>query len=208
MRIASITRLALAAAVCATVACGGDSSTGPKGVDANAFSGTVTGDYTRTLTGAAAAGHETDPDYGDIYAIVLSDGAITDTASGAVVLSHVGSGVSQKTYDVADFEAVGQSEASNPFGDKFFAMYAPSSTSGINDLFFTSGGTVTISTVSATRVKGTFDVTMKNAIVVPGTSAKSIRVRGTFDAPVGTAPVTSRTSRAAVRLQAERQALR
>jgi hypothetical protein len=159
MRIRSFTRLTTAALVLAA-AC--HDSTGPK--DANGFHGSVTGAVNRTLSGEAFGESTTDVD-GTEYALVLSDGAFT-TSRGGVVFDHFGAPATKGTYQLGDGSG----------SNEFFGAFASATD---QTAYYATSGTLTITSISGTRVAGRFDMQAETDPQATGT-VRSVRVTGTF----------------------------
>lgn len=172
--------LAVAVAVSLAVGCGddggdGDGPTGPD-VSEGTFTATVSGDVDASFEGNAAWASVTDPASGEsAWGIVLGD---TNVGSNAVVIFHLGTSEPETgTYSLVD-ASVG-SDFQSGTGAFVVLSVGGSSTLSVNS----TGGTVTISSASADRLRGTFNITASGALIDGNmTQHVTVTVSGEFDA--------------------------
>jgi hypothetical protein len=178
------TRYAMLVAVVALAACGSDdkkSGTGPDGgaVLGN-FSATLTGDIGGSLSGLSAfASANTAESQG--FVLAMEDTIANSTASAAILfvkqtpaLPGVG------THEVVDFE---DPEA----GVKFGLFAAVIGADGSEWVCTATEGTITVSSSSAQRIRGTFNVAAE-CVGMGAEEPQAMTLSGNFDARVGQVP--------------------
>ena len=182
----STVRRVLMAITVLCAACGGDDDglTGPGDIafEAN-YTATVSGAVTQTIAGTAIFGTGTDPESGEQAWIVY---LVTDPNSPLSAGSSVfffGLGAPDiRSYTLEDFSQTG-----DVFPDggvaAFVLVYDGQTLDGI---FNSTGGSLTVSSLSETRMDGTFSFSATGTAFVGGTPADgSVTVQGSFEARGG-----------------------
>lgn len=178
------TRILLAlAGVAALAACGGDKDpTGPGGDPVTSYKAIFSGGVTRTFQGQAAFASDNSAD-GIGFAMALSD-TKNASADDLILFSRGDAGIpGTGTVNLVDY-------ASSDPGEEMpaSAMIAIAILDADSDtpLFCAaSGGSMTFQSSSATRLKGTFTMTMLCGTLT-GENQIETQVSGTFDAAGGT----------------------
>jgi hypothetical protein len=175
------TLLALAGLTIAATACGGDkNSMGPDGdgPGASAYSATITGDVSRSLSGQAAfAVDNEDEDVG--FGMAMARENATD---GIFVMRRSPGVLAVGQHTVADQSAV-EDESEIPANHLAVDVFL--NEAGLSLFCVSTGGTLTVTSSSASRLKGSFQVTAACQDLL-GEELSEITVTGTFDA-VGSA---------------------
>lgn len=157
MRVIARRALALTSFILLGACGGGDGPVTPK-LQAGSFTATVSGAASKSLSGQAGFLVTT-----NLFTIALSP----STGVGSIQLSRLAGIPAAGTYQL--------DPNAQPGSGAFVALYS----GGAQENYVSSGGTVTISSASADRVKGTFNFTGTG-----GTSGSAtVTISGTFDAP-------------------------
>lgn len=162
-------------------ACGGDKSTGPGdgGGNSAAFEATVSGDMEGAINGGASFAEYQDPATGNVFELGFSETGGT----GRIVLARNGSRPGNGAHTVADIYNGG-----DPAVGDFVAFMYDGDANNPDALFFSTGGTVTVSSSSSSIVKGTFQFDCIGVQSADPNTEISLSVSGTFTAKPG-APV-------------------
>ena len=172
MALRGIATLALALAA---VGCGSDSS-GP-GLTGE-FSGNVTGDHTKSMDGDAF--FSLGPVFGEQdagFSLLLLEGSALGENDDFIIISRAQAGrPSAGTYQIAD------QDAGAPAASEFIASWFPATGETVDGNFFSTGGTVTITTSSSQRVRGTFEFDAIGTFENDPEAFLDVTVTGEFDA--------------------------
>jgi hypothetical protein len=153
-----------------------DSSTGPSA--SSLFSATVTGAFTATLEGTSVALAEASNRRP--YAVLLNEDPETAAHNG-LSLGFFGGGTRLSVRSYPATNLVPSSTSAPPtFLGVLFTNAVPSP---YGLAFISTSGTVTIEAVSASRVKGRFDLQMATDPLA-GLPQRTVHVVGRFNAPV------------------------
>jgi hypothetical protein len=176
--------IALAAAA-VLAACGGDDkdATGPgNGGGATTFSADVSGDLQASLKGAALFGQATDPEYGDVFGLEMSE---TGAGEGFIQVVRLGGEVpSPGTYAIAD------ALNGTPADGDFVAMAFDSDNGEPTAIFVATGGTLKVTSASGSAFKGTFTFNAQGGLFSDPETTLSIKVSGSFHATPATQGLT------------------
>lgn len=175
----SITWMALAAAT-VLAACGGDdNSTGPgNGGGATTFQADVTGDVQTRVTGAALFGQAQDDQYGAVFGVEMAE---TGAGESVIQIVRLGGAVpAAGTYTIAD------ALEGNPQDGDFVALAFDSDNGEPTAVFVAIGGTIKVTSSSATAFKGTFTFNALGGLFSDPETTLSIKVDGSFHATPAT----------------------
>ncbi|MDH3222308.1 MAG: hypothetical protein OEO23_01220 [Gemmatimonadota bacterium] len=180
-RSAMGTALVLLTALAA--ACGDDDPTGPGdgGFAAN-FTASVTGDVTATLNGTAVFASGTDPETEQQAWVMYMATDSTQAFAGGQTVAFFGLGApEQRAYVLED---ITQSEGFPDGGAAGWVILFDGQT--LTGVFGSTGGTLTITSLSTNRMDGTFSLTAAGT-VFDGTNATegTVTVQGSFEATTG-----------------------
>ena len=184
VRSRAIRLVTLAALSTILVACGDDSGD-PVGIDEvfqGTYTATLTGALTETLSGRAWFGSGTDPETGEsAWIAYLVTDAQNPLAAGENVM-FFGLGEPQQTgYVLADISGGGEFPEGGAAG--MVLTYAAQTLSGA---FSSTGGSLTVTSLSSTRMDGTFNFTAEGAVFTGGVPSEgTITVSGSFEAEGG-----------------------
>lgn len=162
------------------VACGGDENgpAGPGNGGATTFSADVTGDVETSITGAALFGQATDPEYGDVFGLELAE---TGEGESLIQVARVGGAVpAPGSYAIKD--AINGS----PQNGDFVAMAFDSDNGQPAAIFVATGGTLQVTTSTATAFKGTFSFTAEGGLFSDPETTLTIQITGSFHATPAT----------------------
>lgn len=168
----------LSAAILLAGACGGDSSTGPgdgNGGGNATFSASVTGDMEGDIAGSALHGEYSDPTEGTVFELNFNETG----GSGHIVLARLSSRPGAGTYHVADITN------GDPGAGEFFGLVYEGDDQNLESLFYSTGGTVTISSSSGSQVKGSFEIDVVGYVATDPGTAISLTISGTFSSKSG-----------------------
>jgi hypothetical protein len=172
MRLITLYRLAGAALVLGLAGCGRD-ALAP--ADESRFAATVTGALSRRVTGSALGGRALLGTEVPEYDLLLTDGT---TGANGLYFYHAGYEVAPGAYGIGSMTTGSASSTPAQFIGSYFASTGPDQ----SDIYYTTGGSLTVESISTTRISGRFDVTMVT-MVVGAPAQKTVRVVGTFDGP-------------------------
>jgi hypothetical protein len=170
----SFARLVAAALLAAAPACH-DASAPDDSPSSATFTATFNGAVSGTVDGDAAAAARATT-YGTDYLILLRHGP-HDAADRSIGLGRIGTVAGPGTYAVGD--SFSPNERNTFYGNSY------TYTTLIDDVYRTTGGTLTITSRTSSRITGNFDVSMRTS----HDSTTTLHVVGTFDAPVSPAMV-------------------
>jgi len=178
------TRYAMLVAVAALAACGGDddkSGTGPdEGAVLGNFSATLTGDIGGSLSGISAfASASSGESQG--FVLAMEDTLANSTASAALLFMKQTPAIpGVGAHDVVDFE--------DPEAGVKFGLFAAVIDAGGDEWICTAReGTITVTSSTAQRIKGTFDVAAE-CVGVGADEPQAMTLSGSFDSRVGLVP--------------------
>ena len=179
-RVAALGLFFLAAA-----ACGDDDPAGPGDEFTAEFTASVTGDVNTTMTGTAVFASGTDPETSETaWVVYMTTGTDANQAfSSGQNVAFFGLGApEQRAYMLEDFAESGDFPDGGAAG--WVILYEGQTISGI---FGSTGGTLTITSVSANRMDGTFNLTATGTVFDAGGAATegTITVQGSFEATSG-----------------------
>jgi hypothetical protein len=173
--------MTLAAVAVMATACGGDDDkgTGPNGRLGD-FSAEVSGDVEADLDGWSLFGNVDDPEAGTGFGLIMSEIEDENDDDGSVITivrlnsTTVGNG----QHDISDFQ--GELED----GD-FVAMAMDQVDGELAALFYSTGGTFTVTTSNAQSLRGTFAIDMVGFVMEDPETELNVTVEGEFDAKRG-----------------------
>jgi hypothetical protein len=172
--------MALAAAV-ALAACGGDDNdaTGPgDGGALRTFSADVTGDVQASIKGDALFGQASDPDYGDVFGLEMSEAG---AGEGFIQVVRLGGAVpAPGEYAITD------AIHGTPQDGDFVAMAFDSDNGQPTAIFVATGGTLKVTSSSGSAFKGTFTFDAQGGLFSDPETTLSIKVSGSFHAAPAT----------------------
>lgn len=171
----SIKYLALAAAV-TLAACGDDNGgTGPgNGGGKASFSADVTGDVETSVKGAALFGVKEDEAQGRLFGVEMAESGAGESL---IQIIRIGGAVpANGTYQITD--AVN----GNPQDGDFVAMAFDSDNGTPTAIFVATGGTLKVTSSSATAFKGTFSFDAQGGLFEDPETTLTIKVAGSFNA--------------------------
>lgn len=175
----SIKWMALATVV-ALAACGGDDDgTGPgNGGGAASFSADVTGDVQTKVKGAALFGQHDDEAQGKLFGLEMAE---TGEGESLIQIIRLGGEVpAVGTYQISD--AIN----TEPGNGDFVAMAFDSENGSPSAIFVATGGTLRVTSSSATAFKGTFTFDAQGGLFEDPENTLTIKVTGSFHATPGT----------------------
>lgn len=194
MALRTVAALAL---VLVAAACDND-STGP-GLTGD-FSGNVSGEHTKSLRGDAFFGLGSifgEPEAG--FGLLLLEGSALGDNDDFIVIGREAPGrPGVGTYQIVD-------EQGTPTESEFVAAWFPATGEDVDGNFYSTGGTVTITSSSTKRLRGNFEFDATGSFDSDLETLLDVTVTGTFDAVLidENGPVTRVTNvsvrRAAVR---------
>lgn len=176
-RLAAATLLAAFA-----VACGDDDPTGPDGGFEATYTATVSGDVTATLGGTAVFATGTDPESGQSAWLVylVTDEGAAFSAGNNVIFAGLGA-PQQQSYMLTDM--TGSSDLPEGGAGAILIMYDGQTLSGV---FSSTGGTLTVTSLSENRMDGTFSLTASGTVFDGETSTEGeVTIQGSFEARTG-----------------------
>lgn len=181
---------ASAALLLLAAACGSDKSTGPGngGNGGNgggnggtsSFNVTITGDLEGAFAGTAHFASLNDPDMGQAFQLVMHE---SNGGTGQIILAASGARPGNGSYNVVDIYNGGDVNQG-----EFMAIALDGDPNDPSGIFFSTGGSVTISSSSSGTVKGSFQFDAIGFINDDPTEL-GITMSGTFTAKAG-APAT------------------
>ena len=177
-RAAALTFLFLLAA-----GCGDDDPAGPGGDGFSAnFTASVTGDLNASMSGTAVFASGTDPETGQQAWIMYMTTDSTQAFSSGQNVAFFGLGApEQRAYVLEDFT---QSEEFPVGGAAGWVILFDGQT--ISGIFGSTGGTLTITSLSANRMDGTFSITATGSVFDGQMATEgTITVQGSFQAASG-----------------------
>lgn len=171
MAFRSVAALALALFI---GACDND-STGP-GLTGN-FTGNVTGEHTKSLRGDAFFGFGSvfgEPEDG--FGLLLLEGSALGDNDDFIVIGREAPGrPAVGTYEIADQDGT-------PTASQFVAAWFPATGENVDGNFYSTGGTVTITSSSTRRIRGTFEFDAIGSFDSDIENLLDVTVTGSFDA--------------------------
>jgi len=180
------------ATVVVLAACGGDDkdTTGPgNGGGARTFSAAVSGDVQASIKGEALFGQASDPEYGDVFGLEMSE---TGQGEGFIQVVRLGGQVpGPGTYAIAD------AIDGTPRDGDFVAMAFDSDDGEPTAIFVATGGTLKVTSSSGSAFKGTFTFDAQGGLFSDPENTLTIKVSGAFHASPATQAlkINSRTIR-------------
>ena len=169
--------LGLSALVLLAGACGGD-STGPgngNGGGKATFSATITGDMEGSVSGSASHAEYSDPTEGAVFELGFSEVGGT----GHIILARNSTRPGNGTYAVADL-ANGE-----PAAGEFIGLVYEGDDQNLESLFYSTGGSVKITSSSDNQVKGTFQMDVIGYVADDPNTEISLSISGTFTTKSG-----------------------
>lgn len=170
--------LGLSAAVLLAGACGGGDSTGPgngSGGGSATFSASVTGDMEGDISGSAFHGEYTDPTEGTVFELNFNETG----GSGHIVLARLSARPGVGAYSVADIASGGAAAG------EFVGLVYEGDEENLESLFYSTGGTVTISSSSGSQVKGSFEIDVLGYVATDPETEISLTISGNFNTKSG-----------------------
>lgn len=165
------------AATMVLAACGGDDggSTGPgNGGGPTTFSAEVTGDVQTTVQGAALFGTRTDEAQGTLFGVEMAE---TGAGESVIQIIRLGGQVpAVGTYQIVD------ALNGTPQDGDFVAMAFDSDSGQPTAIFVGIGGTLNVTSSTATAFKGTFTFDAEGGLFSDPETTLSIKVDGSFHA--------------------------
>ena len=162
-------------------ACGGDDNgtTGPGNGGSRTFSAEVTGDLETSVKGAALFGTKTDEAQGTLFGLEMAE---TGDGESVIQIIRLGGQIpAPGTYEIKD--AIN----TNPGSGDFVAMAFDSDNGEPTAIFVATGGTLTVTSSTATSFKGTFTFDAEGGLFSDPETTLRINVAGTFHAAHATA---------------------
>jgi hypothetical protein len=165
----------IAALALAVVVSACSDSTGPRLT--GDFSGDVTGDQTKSLEGDAFFSFGSifgEPETG--FALLLLEGSALGDNDDFIIIGREQEGrPAVGTYQIAD-------QNGTPTASQFIATWFPATGEDVDGEFFSTGGTVTITSSSSRRLRGTFEFDATGTLNSDPESVLDVTVTGSFDA--------------------------
>jgi hypothetical protein len=181
MRRIAVLALALALPI-GTAACGDDNGTGPDdGLATATFTASVSGDLSSEFQGQAFFGEATDPETGDDYwVLILTTGS--QNSGQTVYFGRRGARPGNGTSNLTDIE---DSDLDVEAG-QIFALYLDFTSQQSYGVFASSGGTLTVSESSGSKMTGTFSIQATGTSVQGQTPVEvNVTITGEFNAQNG-----------------------
>ncbi len=180
----SIKYLALTAAV-VLAACGGDDNggTGPGNGGKAGFSAEVTGDVETSVEGAALFGTKADEAQGLLFGVEMAE---TGEGESVIQIIRIGGAVPA----VGDYQ-ITDALNGNPQNGDFVAMAFDSEDGTPTAIFVATGGTLKVTSSSATAFKGTFTFDAQGGLFEDPENTLTINVAGSFNASPATPDLRS-----------------
>ncbi|HSB52924.1 MAG TPA: hypothetical protein VLD58_01150 [Gemmatimonadales bacterium] len=164
------------AATVVLAACGGDGngSTGPGNGGATSFSAEVTGDVQTSVRGAALFGTRADEAQGMLFGVEMAESGAGESVIQIIRLG--GEVPAVGTYQIVD------ALNGNPQNGDFVAMAFDSDNGQPTAIFVGTGGTLRVTSSSATAFKGTFTFDAQGGLFSDPETTLTIKVDGSFHA--------------------------
>ena len=200
MRLAiRLVRAATVALAVSALACGKD-ATAPRVSTGSSFTATVSGAFTGTIVGETTAGLVNNRTGGTAFEIFLSNGPLSTSTDG-VIFARLGARPTTGSYSLADIVTLDANGNPVDPGTKFFGIFFSRFVDTDRNTvdFGSTTGTLTISQISSTRIRGSFDMQMKSDTTVsgtPGAPPLGVRVVGSFEGPADVIPSFQRATAA------------
>ena len=169
----------------------GDDDDDPSGPASGTYTAKVTGDVQADLSGEAAFGQDTDPEFGTVFAIAL--GTDEEDEEGAVVFARRSTNrPATGNYQLADLSSI----TGNPPADQFFVFYVSGNDEDLSAFLVGTGGRLQITASSEQRVAGTFEFDATGFSAEDPENELEVSVTGAFNARAATAASARVTSAA------------
>jgi len=168
------------AAAAVLAGCGDNKdATGPgDGGAARSFSAEVTGDVQTSVKGEALFGQATDPDYGDVFGVQMSE---TGAGESVIQVMRLGGAIpTPGEYTIAD------ALYGAPKDGDFVAMAFDSDNGQPAAVFVATGGRLNVTSTSGSTFKGTFTFDAQGGLFSDPETTLTIKVSGTFNASPAT----------------------